>query len=122
MTSSIRNGAGFAALLALALAGCNKKTDAAPEKTGAVDADAPVAVSLVPSREVKAPRFVALSGTLIGSAEAQARKTRTAGALRDTEIGAPFSGMVVERAVTAGEYVQPASRVATLVDTDSLRV
>jgi membrane fusion protein (multidrug efflux system) len=30
--------------------------------------------------------------------------------------------MVVERAVTAGEYVQPASRVATLVATDSLRV
>jgi membrane fusion protein (multidrug efflux system) len=30
--------------------------------------------------------------------------------------------MVVERAVTAGEYVQPASRIATLVDTDSLRV
>jgi RND family efflux transporter MFP subunit len=30
--------------------------------------------------------------------------------------------MVVERAVTAGEYVQAASRVATLVATDSLRV
>ena len=53
---------------------------------------------------------------------AEARKTLTAEALRDTEIRAPFSGMVVERAVTAGEYVQPASRVATLVATDSLRV
>jgi len=53
---------------------------------------------------------------------AEARKTLTAEALRDTEIRAPFSGMVVERAVSAGEYVQPASRVATLVDTDSLRV
>src|SRR5207248_1942023 len=53
---------------------------------------------------------------------AEARKTLTAEALRDTEIRAPFSGMVVERSVTAGEYVQPASRVVTLVDTDSLRV
>jgi len=53
---------------------------------------------------------------------AEARKTLTAEALRDTEIKAPFSGMVVERAVSAGEYVQPASRIATLVDTDSLRV
>ena len=53
---------------------------------------------------------------------AEARKTLTAEAVRDTEIRAPFSGMVVDRAVSAGEYVQPASRVATLVDTDSLRV
>jgi len=53
---------------------------------------------------------------------AEARKTLTAEALRDTEIRAPFSGMIVERSVSAGEYVQPASRVATLVDTDSLRV
>jgi membrane fusion protein (multidrug efflux system) len=53
---------------------------------------------------------------------AEARKTITTEALRDTEIRAPFSGMIVERAVTSGEYVQPASRIATLVDTDSLRV
>lgn len=53
---------------------------------------------------------------------AEARKTLTAEALRDTEIRAPFSGMVVERAVTAGEYVRPDSRVATLVAVDTLRV
>ncbi len=53
---------------------------------------------------------------------AEARKTLTAEALRDTEIRAPFSGMVVERAVTAGEYVRVDSRVVTLVNTDSLRV
>jgi membrane fusion protein (multidrug efflux system) len=46
----------------------------------------------------------------------------TAEALRDTEIRAPFSGMVVERYVSAGEYVRPDSRVVTLVDVDSLRV
>ncbi len=53
---------------------------------------------------------------------AQARKTLTGEALRDTEIRAPFSGMVEERAVTAGEYVRVDSRVVTLVNTDSLRV
>jgi membrane fusion protein (multidrug efflux system) len=53
---------------------------------------------------------------------ADARKTLTAEALRDTEIRAPFAGEIVERAVTAGEYVRAESRVATLVNTDSLRV
>jgi membrane fusion protein (multidrug efflux system) len=208
-----------AALIVLAAAGCKRPeaADAATmPKTTAVDADAPVTVSLIAARDLKAPRFVVLSGTLIGAEEAQvaagaagkviatyvergsvvkkgavmvrldsraataqaaqaaadaeasklqaqqsrldcdrteqmfqkgaiskadydkahtqcesskwtvssaeARKTLTAEALRDTEIRAPFSGMVVERAVTAGEYVQAASRIATLVDTDSLRV
>jgi membrane fusion protein (multidrug efflux system) len=199
-------------LVALTAAGCKKEA----ATTKAVDADVPVAVSLVSAREVKTPRLVTLSGTLIGAEEAQvaagaagkviatyvergsvvrkgavlarldsraasaqaaqaaadaegskiqaqqakldcdrteqmfqkgaiskadydrahtqcesskwtvssaeARKTLTAEALRDTEIRAPFSGMVVERAVSAGEWVQAASRVATLVDTDSLRV
>jgi membrane fusion protein (multidrug efflux system) len=53
---------------------------------------------------------------------AEARRALTAEALRDTEIRAPFSGMVVERSVSAGEYVRPDSRVVTLVDVDSLRV
>jgi membrane fusion protein (multidrug efflux system) len=53
---------------------------------------------------------------------AQARKTMTAEALRDMEIRAPFSGMVVERFVSAGEYVRPDSKVVTLIDVDSLRV
>jgi membrane fusion protein (multidrug efflux system) len=53
---------------------------------------------------------------------AEARKTQTAEALRDTEIKAPFTGMVVERSVTAGEYVRADSPVATLVDVEQLRV
>jgi len=53
---------------------------------------------------------------------AEARKSLTAEALRDTEIKAPFSGMVIERFVTAGEYVQAASPVVSLVDVDALRV
>jgi membrane fusion protein (multidrug efflux system) len=53
---------------------------------------------------------------------AEARKSLTAEALRDTEIKAPFSGMVIERFVTAGEYVRPDSPVVSLVDVDALRV
>jgi membrane fusion protein (multidrug efflux system) len=55
-------------------------------------------------------------------AAAEARKTLAAEALRDTEIRAPFSGLVVERKVSAGEYVRPDSQVVTLVAVDSLRV
>lgn len=55
-------------------------------------------------------------------AGAEARKALTAESLRDTQIRAPFTGMVVDRAVTAGEYVRPDSRVVTLVSVDSLRV
>ena len=53
---------------------------------------------------------------------AEARKTLTAEALRDTEIKAPFTGMVVERMVSPGEYVRVDTPVVTLVDVDSLRV
>ncbi len=53
---------------------------------------------------------------------AEARKTLTAEALKDMEIRAPFSGTIVERAVTAGEWVRVDSRVVTLVSTDQLRV
>src|SRR4051794_5556173 len=53
---------------------------------------------------------------------AEARKMITAEALKDTEIRAPFSGMIVERFVSAGEYVRPDSPVVSLVDVDALRV
>lgn len=55
-------------------------------------------------------------------AGAEARRTQMTEALRDSEIRAPFSGMVVERAVSAGEYVRVDTRVATLVSVDALRV
>src|SRR5215831_13808200 len=69
MTRAMKFGT-RAALLALAAAAGCKQPDAAAAKA-AVDADAPVAVSLVPARDVKAPRFVTLYGTLIGAEEAQ---------------------------------------------------
>ncbi len=55
-------------------------------------------------------------------AGAEARKVQTAEALRDSDIRAPFAGMVVERAISPGEYVRPDSRVVTLVAVDALRV
>src|SRR3954468_4351153 len=55
-------------------------------------------------------------------AAAEAHKAQIAEALRDTEIRAPFSGMIVERKVSAGEYVRVDSQVATLVAVDNLRV
>lgn len=57
-----------------------------------------------------------------GLAAAEAKKVQIAESLKDTDIRAPFSGMVVERGVTAGEYVRAESRVVTLVAVDSLRV
>lgn len=53
---------------------------------------------------------------------AEARKSLAVEALRDTQIRAPFGGMIVERNVTAGEYVRADSPVATLVGVDALRV
>jgi membrane fusion protein (multidrug efflux system) len=53
---------------------------------------------------------------------AEARKRLIGEALQDAEIRAPFSGMIVERAVSPGEYVRADSKVVTLVDVDTLRV
>ncbi|MES1172078.1 MAG: efflux RND transporter periplasmic adaptor subunit [Bacteroidota bacterium] len=55
-------------------------------------------------------------------AGAEARKSQIQETLRDSQIRAPFAGMIVDRGVTAGEYVRPDSRVVTLVAVDALRV
>ena len=46
---------------------------------------------------------------------ALARKT-----LRDATVRAPFSGLIGDRFVSVGEYVQPASKVASIVQTSPL--
>ena len=55
-------------------------------------------------------------------AAAQARRNQIAESLKDAQIRAPFSGLVVDRAVSAGEWVRPETRVVTLVSVESLRV
>jgi membrane fusion protein (multidrug efflux system) len=61
--------------------------------------------------------------TSVGAAEAaKARASLAEKTLADSTVRAPFSGMVSERFVSVGEYVQPPTRVVTMVDLDPLRL
>ena len=62
------------------------------------------------------------SATGWSSEAASARAELASKALGDAVVRAPFSGMVVERFVSVGEYVRPGSGIATLVETDPLRL
>ncbi|MBS2030900.1 MAG: efflux RND transporter periplasmic adaptor subunit [Deltaproteobacteria bacterium] len=53
---------------------------------------------------------------------AHARADMAAKTLSDATVRAPFSGMIGERYVSVGEYVQPATRVVSLVELDPLRL
>jgi membrane fusion protein (multidrug efflux system) len=53
---------------------------------------------------------------------AEARAGQAVRALGDSSIRAPFSGIVMERLVTTGEYVRADTRVVTLMDIDKLRL
>jgi len=53
---------------------------------------------------------------------AQARQQIAAKQVGDGQIRAPFSGVVTERYIEVGEYVQPSSRVVSLAQVDGLRV
>jgi RND family efflux transporter MFP subunit len=53
---------------------------------------------------------------------ARARVALARKAVADTAVTAPFSGLVAERLVSAGDYVTRGTRVATIVRIDPLRV
>src|SRR5262249_14856690 len=53
---------------------------------------------------------------------AEARAAISRKGLTDATVRAPFSGMIAERYVSAGEYVQPSSKVARVVAIDPLRL
>ena len=53
---------------------------------------------------------------------ARARVELARKAMADTEVRAPFSGLVAERLVSAGDYVTRGTKVATIVRIDPLRV
>jgi RND family efflux transporter MFP subunit len=53
---------------------------------------------------------------------ARARIAMARKAQADTTIRAPFSGMVAERVVSAGDYVARGARVATVVRVDPMRI
>jgi len=52
----------------------------------------------------------------------KARASSAAIAVGDGTVRAPFAGVVTERLVSAGDYVQPTSKVVTLVVTNPLRL
>jgi membrane fusion protein (multidrug efflux system) len=54
------------------------------------------------------------------ASEARAESALTG--LSDSQIRAPFAGLVAERYVNLGEYVQPSTKVVRLVDLDPLRL
>jgi len=57
------------------------------------------------------------------SAEAAGARAQMASkAVGDATVRAPFSGVIAERHVSLGEYVQPGKRIATLVELDPLRL
>ncbi|MES1207336.1 MAG: biotin/lipoyl-binding protein, partial [Pseudomonadota bacterium] len=87
-------------LLLPLLAGACSRAPAAtePSKT---EADAPpIAVKLVPAREVKTPRVVTLSGTLIGAEEA--------------DVAAGAAGKVLATYIERGSYVRKGALLAKL--------
>lgn len=53
---------------------------------------------------------------------AEARAQQAVQVVGDGTVRAPFAGLIAERFVSAGEYVNPASHVAHLVDIDPLRL
>jgi membrane fusion protein (multidrug efflux system) len=53
---------------------------------------------------------------------ADARLAQAARTLSDSTIRAPFSGLIAERMVSIGEYVQPQTKVALLLEIDPIRV
>jgi membrane fusion protein, multidrug efflux system len=56
-------------------------------------------------------------------ATAASARARMAGkTLGDLVVRAPFRGLVAERFVSAGEYVRPDTRVATIIEIDPLRL
>src|SRR5262249_54036595 len=53
---------------------------------------------------------------------ARARLAEAARVVEDSGIRAPFAGVLGERVVTVGDYVQPSSKVATVLVDDPLRL
>jgi membrane fusion protein (multidrug efflux system) len=68
-------------------------------------------------------RMRASCESAVSSVQAAGARQLLAGkAVGDSRVRAPFAGLVVERNVTAGEYVVPGRQVATVVEVDPLRL
>jgi membrane fusion protein, multidrug efflux system len=53
---------------------------------------------------------------------AEARLSRAQMSVSDGMVRAPFRGLVAERSISAGEYVRTDTKIATLLDTSTLRL
>jgi membrane fusion protein (multidrug efflux system) len=53
---------------------------------------------------------------------ANARAARASKEVSDAVIRAPFSGVVMERFVSVGEYVMPGTKIARIVEVDPMRI
>jgi RND family efflux transporter MFP subunit len=56
------------------------------------------------------------------AAAAEAQQQSASKTLGDTSIRAPFDGIIGERYINVGQYVQPSTRVASVYDPDPLRL
>lgn len=63
---------------------------------------------------------IAVAQAQLGAARAQTALARKA--VSDTTITAPFSGYISDRPVAVGEYVTPASKIATLLFTNPIKL
>ena len=67
-------------------------------------------------------QHAACVGAVWSAKVADARVNMARKGLGDASVRAPFGGMIAEKYVSAGEYVQPASKVARVVSIDPLRL
>jgi membrane fusion protein, multidrug efflux system len=75
----------------------------------------------VAERELDAARQARISA-VAQLEDARARLSQAQRQLDNTQIRAPFAGLVSERAASAGDVVQPGSEMFTIVDPSSMRL
>lgn len=79
------------------------------------------AAGAIADRDVEAAERANLSAQA-GLADAQARLSSAEKNLRNTQVRAPFAGVVAEKAVSPGDIVAPGAAMFTVIDPRSLRV
>lgn len=79
------------------------------------------AAGAIAERDVESAERAHLSAQA-GLADAQARLSSAEKNLRNTQVRAPFAGIVAERSVSPGDIVAPGAAMFTVIDPRSLRV
>jgi RND family efflux transporter MFP subunit len=79
------------------------------------------AAGAIADRDVESAERANLSAQA-ALADAQARQSSAEKNLRNTQVRAPFAGIVAEKSVSPGDIVSPGSAMFTVIDPRSLRV